>query len=105
MTSSQAFQADLSELEHIATRVSAFAAFLTDSLSGLEQRIGTVQQSWTGQAATAHSAAFTKWLTGAAEIATGMAEMKQAAAEAHTRYSTAAATNLAMLGRARSSDD
>ncbi|MGX1810192.1 WXG100 family type VII secretion target [Nocardia sp. NPDC055321] len=99
MTSSQAFQADLSELEHIATRVSAFAAFLTDSLSGLEQRIGTVQQTWTGPAAVAQSAAFEKWLAGAADVATGIADMKQAATEAHSRYSTAVATNLAMLGR------
>ncbi len=99
MDDSQAFQVKLSELESIADRMSAFVTFLADSLAGLEQRIGTVQQSWTGEAADAQAAAFQKWLTGAGEVSEGIKDMKQAAAEAHSRYSSAAAANIAMLGR------
>ncbi|MBF6138374.1 WXG100 family type VII secretion target [Nocardia otitidiscaviarum] len=99
MDDSQAFQVRLSELESIADRISGFVAFLSDSMAGLEQRIGAVQQNWTGEGADAQAAAFQKWLTGAAEVSAGIADMKQAAAEAHSRYSNAAAANIAMLGR------
>ncbi|MGW5230322.1 WXG100 family type VII secretion target [Nocardia niigatensis] len=99
MNDSQAFQVNLSELEGIQDQISSFTSFLADSLSGLQQRIASVQQSWTGPAADAQSDAFQQWLTGAAEVSDGIEEMKRAARDAHAHYSSAAKTNSAMLAR------
>ncbi|GAA5068426.1 WXG100 family type VII secretion target [Nocardia callitridis] len=99
MTDSQAFRVNLAELEQITTRVDGFVGFLSDSLSGLQQRIDAVQQNWNGAAADAQSDAFRQWMTGATEVAEGIAAMKQAAIAAHDRYSSAAQANLRMLGR------
>ncbi|WP_330183260.1 WXG100 family type VII secretion target [Nocardia sp. NBC_01503] len=98
MSESQPFQVNLSELESITDRLSGFVKFLTDSMSGLQQRIDSVQQNWNGSGADAQAEAFQKWMTGAAEVSEGIEEMKRAAAEAHTHYSRAATTNSAMLG-------
>lgn len=99
MSDSQAFQVNLSELESITDRLSGFVKFLADSMSGLQQRIDSVQQNWNGAGADAQADAFRKWMTGAAEVSEGIEEMKQAAADAHTHYSKAAATNSAIFGR------
>ncbi|MGW4535391.1 WXG100 family type VII secretion target [Nocardia sp. NPDC004340] len=95
---SSAFQVNLAELEEIQDRIAGFVGFLSDSLTGLQQRISSVQQNWTGPAADTQAAAFRKWIAGAAEVSDGIGEMKLAAAEAHAHYTRAATTNRAMLG-------
>lgn len=99
MADSQGFQVNLSELEGIQDRISGFVGFLTDSMSGLQERINSVQANWNTPGADAQAAAFQKWITGATEVSEGIEAMKKAAAEAHTHYSRAAATNLAIFGR------
>ncbi|MFE7717809.1 WXG100 family type VII secretion target [Nocardia rhizosphaerihabitans] len=96
----QPFRVDLAELEQIVTRVTGFVGFLNGSLDGLQQRLNAVQQNWTGAAADAHAEAFRDWHTGATDVAEGIDAMRQAVQDAHDRYTTAIATNLAMLGRA-----
>lgn len=98
---SSGFQVNLAELEAIQDQIAGFVSFLSDSMSGLQQRINSVQQNWNGPAADAQAEAFQKWMTGAAEVSEGIEEMKQAAAEAHTHYNKAATTNSAMLGNRR----
>jgi hypothetical protein len=58
-----------------------------------------VQANWGGPSALAAEAAFTRWLEGATDVTEGIEAMRTAAAAAHTRYTNAIATNLAMLGR------
>ncbi|QIS01410.1 WXG100 family type VII secretion target [Nocardia brasiliensis] len=99
MDNTQPFQVSLVELEQITARLGGFIGFLSDSLAGLQQRIDTVQQSWNGSAADAQAEAFRLWITGATDVTEGIAAMKQAAVDAHDRYSSAAAANLRMLGR------
>ncbi|WP_069166506.1 WXG100 family type VII secretion target [Nocardia altamirensis] len=99
MDNTQPFQVKLAELEQISARLDGFIGFLSESLTGLQQRIDTVQQSWQGSAAGAQAEAFRLWMTGATDVAEGIAAMKQAAEAARDRYSSAAATNLRMLGR------
>ncbi|WP_433577755.1 WXG100 family type VII secretion target [Nocardia brasiliensis] len=89
----------LVELEQITARLDGFIGFLSESLAGLQQRIDTVQQSWNGSAADAQAEAFRLWMAGAADVTDGVTAMKQAALDAHDRYSSAAAANLRMLGR------
>ncbi|WP_454200055.1 WXG100 family type VII secretion target [Nocardia sp. Marseille-Q1738] len=99
MDNAQAFRVKLSELEQITARLDGFVGFLSDSLSGLQQRIDSVQQNWNGAAADSQAEAFRQWVIGATDVAEGIAAMKQAAVDAHDRYSSAAAANLRMLGR------
>ncbi|RDI46618.1 WXG100 family type VII secretion target [Nocardia mexicana] len=95
----RSFQVDLADLEQIMARLEGFRGFLTESMSGLQSRIDTVQQNWTGESADAQAEAFRQWVAGATDVAEGIAAMKQAARAAHDRYSSAAAANLRMLGR------
>lgn len=93
------FQVDLADLENITARVSGFIGFLSDSLAGLETRMAALHQTWSGDAATAQADAFRKWATGATDVAEGIDAMREAAAAAHERYTSAIAANLRMLGR------
>ncbi|APE33030.1 hypothetical protein BOX37_02525 [Nocardia mangyaensis] len=95
----QPFQVSLSELEQIAARAGGFVGFLNDSLDGLQQRIEAVQQNWSGAAADAQADAFRQWVSGATDVAEGIEAMRQAATDAHNRYTAAVAANLQMLGR------
>ncbi|MBF6124812.1 WXG100 family type VII secretion target [Nocardia brasiliensis] len=99
MDNTQPFQVKLADLEHITARLDGFIGFLSESLTGLQQRIDTVQQSWNGSTADAQSEAFRLWMTGATDVTEGITAMKQAAVDARDRYSSAAAANLRMLGR------
>ncbi|MEV0852657.1 WXG100 family type VII secretion target [Nocardia fluminea] len=99
MDNSQSFQVKLAELEQISSRLNGFIGFLSDSLSGLQQQNDQAQQNWNGTAADAQAEAFRQWMIGAADVREGIATMKQAAVDAHERYSAAAAANLRMLGR------
>ncbi|WP_069160745.1 WXG100 family type VII secretion target [Nocardia altamirensis] len=93
------YRVDLAELENIDTRIAGFTGFLTETLTGLQQRIATLQQTWTGAAADAQAAAFRQWVAAATEAAEGIETMRQAAEDARTRYTTAVETNLRTLGR------
>lgn len=95
----RAFQVDLVELENITARVGNFVGFLADSLTGLEQRMATLHQTWGGEAAAAQRDAFRQWATGATDVADGIDVMRQAAQSAHDRYTTAIETNRRMFGR------
>ncbi|ONM48709.1 WXG100 family type VII secretion target [Nocardia donostiensis] len=97
--SEDSFQVDLNELDNITARAAGFIGFLADSLTALEQRIATLQQTWTGEAAIAQADAFRQWATGATDVSEGIEAMRQAALAAHGRYTSAAEANLKMLGR------
>lgn len=55
--------------------------------------------TWDGAAAAAQAQAFQQWRTGAEDVVEGIEAMRQAAADAHDRYSAAIEANLQMLGR------
>lgn len=97
--SEDSFQVDLNELDNITARAAGFIGFLADSLTALEQRVATLQQSWTGDAADAQADAFQQWAAGAADVRDGIEVMRQAALAAHERYSSAVDANRRMLGR------
>lgn len=97
--SEDSFQVDLNELDNITARAAGFIGFLGDSLTALEQRVATLQQSWTGDAADAQVDAFRQWAAGAADVRDGIEAMRQAALAAHERYSSAVDANRRMLGR------
>ncbi|WP_157103829.1 WXG100 family type VII secretion target [Nocardia harenae] len=97
--SDDSFRVDLNELDAATARVAGFIGFLSDSLAGLEQRMGALQQNWQGQTAVAQAQAFEQWRTGATDVVEGIDAMRQASIDAHGRYSSAVEANLRMLGR------
>ncbi|MFD0363566.1 WXG100 family type VII secretion target [Nocardia sp. GCM10030253] len=93
------FRVDLEELDDIATQLRGFVGFLTESVSGIQQRTAALQSSWTGPSATAANDAITKWVAGAQDVAEGIETMRATATAARDRYQAAITTNLQMLGR------
>ncbi|MEU1522402.1 WXG100 family type VII secretion target [Nocardia rhamnosiphila] len=94
-----AFQVDLAELENITSRVGNFVGFLADSLTGLEQQMAGLHQTWSGDAAIAQADAFRQWAAGATDVAEGIDVMRQAALAARDRYTAAIEANRQMFGR------
>ncbi|GGL40951.1 WXG100 family type VII secretion target [Nocardia jinanensis] len=94
-----AFQVDLAELEDITARVGNFIGFLSDSLTGLEQRMASLHQTWSGDAAIAQAGAFRQWAAGATDVAEGIDIMRQATLAARDRYIAAIEANRQMFGR------
>ncbi|MEU2252518.1 WXG100 family type VII secretion target [Nocardia xishanensis] len=92
------YRVNLDELEQITARMQGFSGFLTESLQGLQQRMAALHQTWSGEAATAQSEAFTQWMTAAGKVAEGIAAMRDASADARTSYIDAVETNLRTLG-------
>ncbi|MFI5719828.1 WXG100 family type VII secretion target [Nocardia sp. NPDC051750] len=98
MPDDEAFQVDLDQLDNLTARAANFIGFLNDSLTGLEQRMAALQHTWTGDAALAQANAFRQWSTGATDVREGVDTMRQAALDAHTRYTTAIQTVQRILG-------
>ncbi|MFI1462967.1 WXG100 family type VII secretion target [Nocardia carnea] len=95
---SQAFQVDLDQLDNLTARAGNFVGFLNDSLTSLQQRMDALQHTWTGDAARAQADAYRDWSTGATDVSDGVDAMRQAALDAHTRYTTAIDTVRRILG-------
>lgn len=97
------YRVDLDDLDDIATQLSGFVGFLTESVAGIQQRTTKIQSNWTGPSAIAANDAFTKWVSGAQDVAEGIEAMRTSALEARARYSAAVAANMQMLGRSTDS--
>ncbi|MEV0292180.1 WXG100 family type VII secretion target [Nocardia sp. NPDC050710] len=93
------YRVDLAHLDEVTAKVVGLEQFLTTSLAELEERIQTVQGTWSGAAADAHAEAHREWAAAAAQVAEGIATMRASAAAAHAAYTTAGETNLRILGR------
>ncbi|WP_459548330.1 WXG100 family type VII secretion target [Nocardia sp. X0981] len=95
---SEAFQVDLDELDNLTARAANFIGFLNDSLTGLEQRMAALHQTWSGDAAIAQADAYRQWSAGATDVAEGVDAMRRAAVDAHARYTSAIQTVQRMFG-------
>ncbi|MEV6059351.1 WXG100 family type VII secretion target [Nocardia asteroides] len=99
MAGDGSFQVDLDHLDSVTSRIAGLVGFVEDSLAGLDARIAGAHQTWTGQAAAAHAAAHTEWMSAATEVREGVEEMRTAAVDAHRHYNDAVTANLQMLRR------
>ncbi|WP_405163892.1 WXG100 family type VII secretion target [Nocardia sp. NBC_01499] len=97
------YRVDLAHLDTVTAKVAALNAFVSDSLTELDQRIATMQSTWTGAAADAHATAHSEWVA-AARMTEGLEKMRAAAAAAHASYQNGTAANRAMLGRGGKAD-
>ncbi|MFX0577598.1 WXG100 family type VII secretion target [Nocardia nepalensis] len=76
---------------------------LVNGLRSIDADVSKLLENWTGTSAITANEAFTKWVTGAQEVAEGIETMRTAATAARDRYQAAITTNLQMLGRSSGS--
>ena len=82
----------------MTARIAGLHGFITESLTGLDQRIAAAHQEWTGEAATKQAAAHLEWMKAAGEAAESIEAMRKAAHTAHTAYADALTANRRTLG-------
>jgi WXG100 family type VII secretion target len=95
------YTADLEAIDAHVQRAQTFVDHLEQTLTHLDQVVGDLHLSWTGQAADAHRLAHREWVDGARELKEGLAGMVAAARLAHENYSGAATANVEMWGPLR----
>ncbi|RDI64550.1 WXG100 family type VII secretion target [Nocardia pseudobrasiliensis] len=95
---SSEFKVDLDELDRVVSRLNALSAFVSEHLDGLDDKVKALHSgSWESAAATAYADAHAQWLAAAREFAQGIADMSEAAQQAHGRYTSAIDVNRRML--------
>lgn len=90
------FAVVLDELLDMVAEMARCTDALDALLAEVEARIAELHLAWSGQAATAQSAAQAEWEAGYHSMCEALAAMRAAADTAHGNYSDAAATNLRM---------
>lgn len=93
---SSQFVVDLEQLDSVVSRLASFEQELERHIADVDARVQRVHGVWSGDAAAANLAAHREWMAGAQGMRTALAEIKAAAATAHSNYSAAVAANTQM---------
>ncbi|MBH0778579.1 WXG100 family type VII secretion target [Nocardia bovistercoris] len=99
MTEDTSYRVDLARLDEATDQAAQLYAFVTQSLTEIQERMTAVRDRWDGQAADAQAAAMQQWTRSAERMATAIEKMRAATAAAHIAYTEAGAANLRILGR------
>ncbi|OZC50762.1 hypothetical protein CH267_22150 [Rhodococcus sp. 06-621-2] len=91
------FAVDLEELDVTVVRLGAYVEYLEDKLGALDQRVLSLRDSWTGDAADAQRASHAEWTAGARQMREGVDAMRRVAQTARASYQSAVAANLRMF--------
>ncbi|MBU3066152.1 WXG100 family type VII secretion target [Nocardia sp. NEAU-G5] len=97
-TDDGSYRVDLEHLDAVTSKVAGLHGFVHDSLTGLDQRITTAHQQWTGATADKHATAHREWMTAAGEVRDGIEALRAAAKTAHESYSDTVTANHRVLG-------
>lgn len=90
------FVVNLEQLDSVVSKLTAFEQTIERHIADVDARVQRIHGVWSGDAAAAHLAAHRGWVAGAQEMRTALAEIKAAAATAHSNYSAAVAANKQM---------
>jgi WXG100 family type VII secretion target len=93
---SDRFIVNLEQLDSVVSKLAAFEQTLERHIADVDARVQRIHSVWSGQAAAANLAAHHEWMAGAQEMRTALADIKAAAATAHSNYSAAIAANKQM---------
>lgn len=91
------FAVDLEELDATVVKIGAYVEYLEDKLHALDQRVASLRDGWTGDAAEAQRDAHSEWTAGARQMREGVDAMHKVARTAHSSYQSALAANLRMF--------
>lgn len=92
-----AYSVDLDRIDAAVTALQAFEGRLADELHTLSAHTERLRQNWSGSSSDAFARAQREWDDGAAQMAAGLARMREAADVARTSYRSAVAANVAMF--------
>ena len=87
---------DMAELDAVIADVQACETRLETLTDDLDRQVRALQDSWEGLAAQAQQEAHAEWTRGMRDMRTALADLRAAARQAHSNYSGAADTNVAM---------
>jgi len=91
-----AFRVDPEKLADGVARMAEFGRWAEILLSDIDSAVGRLHAAWTGEGAAAHAAAHRRWTHGEAMMRAALGRLASAGATAHTNYTGAMATNVAM---------
>jgi WXG100 family type VII secretion target len=91
------YRVELDELLAFADELHAFEQRAEAIATQVDERIASLHETWSGEAATAHRAQHDEWMVGAAQMREALAQLREAAQGAHRNYTDAAQRNVEML--------
>ncbi|MGZ5369979.1 MAG: WXG100 family type VII secretion target [Aeromicrobium sp.] len=91
-----AFSVNLESLLTAVDEMSGFHNNLEQTLARVKSSMDELGMSWHGDASAQQQSAQQQWDTGAEQLRTALGQLRDAAEQAHTNYSDAAAMNSRM---------
>lgn len=96
-----AYQVDVDELALVVAEMAACRQALEDLASDVHAVTGRLHAEWVGAASSAHQASYAGWRGEFADMSAALAGMRDLGETAHTNYTAAVASNLAMWEQVR----
>lgn len=101
MSTQDAFDVDLDELQHLVERMATAYDALHHLAADLERRVDGLHLTWSGEAAAAHREAQSTWAAGFDGMRQALEGLRAAGRLAHENYDAAATANLRMWQQVR----
>ncbi|MEZ0349404.1 WXG100 family type VII secretion target [Mycobacterium sp. pR1184] len=92
----EAFRVDPRALADAVQRMAEFQRYAESMLAEIDSLVSNLHATWTGEGAAAHAEAHQHWARGEAMMREALARLRTAGAAAHSNYTGAMTTNLAM---------
>jgi WXG100 family type VII secretion target len=91
------YRVELEELLAFVDKLQAFEAKAEALAARVDVQVSSLHTTWAGTAAAAHLTGHDEWMAAATEMREALADLRNAAENAHRNYTDAVKTNLAML--------
>lgn len=92
------YRVELEELLAFVDKLQSFEERAEAIAARVDDQIAALHDTWSGKAAAAHRAQHDEWTAAATQMREALAELREAADNAHRHYSEAAKLNTEMLG-------
>jgi WXG100 family type VII secretion target len=90
------YRVELEELLAFVETLQAFEQHAETIAARVDEQVTSLHDSWSGDAASAHLALHSEWVTAASQMRDALAELREAAHVAHRNYSDVIEVNMAM---------
>ena len=96
-----AYQVDVDELGLVVAEMAACRRALEELADDVHRVTGRLHSEWAGLASSAHQTSYAGWRGEFADMSQTLAGMRELGETAHTNYTAAVASNLAMWEQVR----
>ncbi|MCV7075590.1 WXG100 family type VII secretion target [Mycobacterium szulgai] len=93
---SEAFRVDPQALADAVQQMAEFTRHAESMITEIDSLISNLHAAWSGEAAAAHAEAHRHWAAGEEMMRAALSRLRAAGETAHTNYTGAMSTNLAM---------